>query len=245
MPKSKEAEELKLTFLVAVLYIITADKGGTGKSFTARVILDGLGEAGIPYTHMECDIGIPDTAKLFGDAKGYDIDTTEGWRKLYEDLVQAPKDRPVIVTMPGGALHRAETHLPAFLRILPLLSEHLDRPVRTIWAADDKRDVIESMRAFRLATDNKLVIDIVKNEQFCPADQFKLFDNSEERKILEANGGQIVVLPKVAYRISQVFTNKRLKGDEVVSRLDLLDRIEYEMWWASVRANFRAAGLIP
>lgn len=240
-----EITDLEITQTVLAIYIITADKGGTGKSFVARVIVDGLIDAKVPFILMECDIGIPDTAKLFGDASGYDIDTTEGWRDLYDDIVAAPRDRAVIITMPGGFLQRAKTHMPAFLKVLPMLPGHLGRPLRVIWVGDDKRDVLESLRNFRLATDGKTVTDFVKNEHFCPADRFQFFDSSEEKRILTGMGGKILYLPKLAYRIAQIMTNKRLKRSDMVQQTDLIDKIEYEEWWKKTVYIFRDAGYVP
>ncbi|MBH0619384.1 hypothetical protein I3A86_25160, partial [Salmonella enterica] len=198
------------------------------KSFVARIIADGLIDAKVPFMLMECDIGIPDTAKLFGGGKGYDIDTSEGWRDLYDDILTAPKNKTIIITMPGGFLQRARTHMPAFLKVLPMLPDHLRRPLRVIWVGDDKRDVLESMRSFRLTTGGKTVIDFVKNEHFCPADRFDFFDSSDEKKLLIESGGQILRLPKLAYRIAQMMTNKRLKRSAMLKQTDLLNKIEYE-----------------
>ena len=235
----------KLLFNVSMIVMITANKGGTGKSFVSRTIIDGLIDAGVPFTLMECDVGIPDTARLYNQQKGYDIDTPEGWRSLYDDLLSAPTDRPVIITMPGGFLQRARTHMPAILGVLPMLPEHLKRPLRVLWVGDDKRDVIESLRDFRKETGDQLTIDFVKNENFCPASQFTFFDTSQECQILKANGGQILHLPKLSYRIAQMMTNNRLQISSMKTMTDLLDKIEYTRWWSVAIQAFRNAGYVP
>lgn len=235
----------QIRFLVTAIYIVTADKGGTGKSFTARAIIDALIEAGLKFTLLECDIGIPDTAKVFEVASGYNIDTPEGWRGFYEAIIAAPKDRPTIVTMPGGFLHRAKTHMPAILKVLPRLPDHLGRPMRVLWVGDDKRDVIESLKDFREETNNQLITDFIKNEHFCPAEMFTFFDGSQEKKNIETNGGQIVRLPALPYRIAQLITNRRLKGLDMMQSTDLLDLATYEGWWHELKQSFRAAGYIP
>ncbi len=245
MTKSNKVTPEQITFVVGMIYLITADKGGTGKSMVTRIIIDALLDAGVPFTLMECDIGIPDTARIFGGGAGYDIDTSEGWRKFYDDVLIAPKDRPVIVTMPGGFLQRARTHMPGILQVLPLLPDHLQRPLRVIWVGDDKRDVVQSLKAFREETASKLTIDFVKNEKFCPADQFRFFDGSDERKILEMNGGQVLHLPLLSYRVAQMMTNDRKKRSEILQTTDLLDKINFEAWWAKTIAIFTKAGYTP
>ena len=245
MPKKTESAQDRITFIVGMIYLITADKGGTGKSMMTRFIIDALLAAGVPFTLMECDVGIPDTARLFGVGEGYDIDTPEGWRKFYDELLIAPSDRPVIITMPGGFLQRARTHMPSILKALPLLPDYLKRPLRVIWVGDDKRDVVQSLRAFREETGGTLVIDFVKNENFCPADQFRFFDNSEERKTLEANGGQVLHLPALSYRIAQMMTNQRLKRTDILKMTDLLDKIDFDAWWTKASAIFAKAGYTP
>lgn len=245
MANKKDLNQEKITFIVSMIYLITADKGGTGKSMMTRVILDALLAAGCPFTLMECDIGIPDTTRLFGGNEGYNIDTPEGWRLLYDNLLAAPIDRPVIITMPGGFLNRARTHMPGFLKVLPLLPEHLRRPLRVVWVGDDKRDVIQSMRDFREATGGRLVTDFIKNLKFCPADQFRFFNESEERKVLESNGGKVLQLPALSYRIAQMLTNDRLKRSDILKTHDLLDKIEFEDWWAKTIAIFTKAGYTP
>lgn len=235
----------KNTFIVGMIYLITADKGGTGKSFVARVIIDGLIAAGIAFELMECDVGIPDTGRIFGEKASLDVDTPEGWRKIYDGMLAAPKDKPLIITMPGGFLNRARTHMPAILSVLPHLPEHLGRPLRVVWVGDDKRDVVQSMHSFRKETGSKLTIDFVKNEKFCPSDQFRFFDASEERQILTKNGGQILYLPSLAYRSAQMMTNNRVKGADMTKIPDLLDRVEFEQWWAKTIKIFRDAGYVP
>ncbi len=245
MPNNNKLTQKQITFIVSMIYLITADKGGTGKSMVTRVIIDALLAAGVPFTLMECDVGIPDTTLLFGGKEGYNIDTAEGWRRFYDDLICAPTDRPVIITMPGGFLQRARTHMPGILTVLPLLPDHLKRPLKVSWVGDDKRDVIQSLKAFREETGGKLVIDFVKNEKFCPADQFRFFDESEERKILEANGGQILRLPELSYRVAQKMTNERLKRSDILKTTDLLDKVNFEAWWATTNAIFAKAGYTP
>ena len=135
--------------------------------------------------------------------------------------------------------------MPAILRVLPLLPAHLQRPLRVVWVGDDKRDVVQSMKAFREETGGELVTDFVKNEKFCPADQFRFFDESEEKKILEGNGGQVVRLPSLPYRVAQMMTNDRMKRTDILKTTDLIDKIEFEDWWAKTSAIFAMAGYTP
>ena len=69
MAEKKQLTTRQITFIVSTIYLITADKGGTGKSMTTRIIIDSLLAAGVPFTLMECDIGIPDTTHIFGGTR--------------------------------------------------------------------------------------------------------------------------------------------------------------------------------
>ena len=239
------SEEAKAAFAAAGVTVVAGDKGGVGKSAFTKACADGRDEAGLKQIIIDADKGIQDVAKQFGQETSCDLNGTKGFRDLYSALTLADKDRPVIVSTPGGLVEKALQHAPQFLDVLPQLSQALKRPVRVAWVIDEKRDGLEKLREFREATRNRVVIDVVKNEFFAPSDEFHLFDRSQERLHILKNGGQILRLPSLDRTVMTQITVERRTRKQALETLDLFDRAAYDRWWDLTAAELRGAGYIP
>ena len=212
------------------------NKGGVGKSIHARALIEGYLEIGIKPTILEGDGGNSDVAKFFSIKKSFDLNRPEGFVELFDAIEQSPIDKPVVISLPGGADEKSREHSPGFFDALADLAHAHNRAVRMHWVIDDKRDGLESLRAFRTAYP-AILIDVIKNLFFGTPAAFNFFDSSKEKAAVLERGGRIVDLPALTGRVARQILIQRLTHAQAVERLGFLDRREFQVWWQATLAN--------
>ena len=92
---------------MAIIHLIDGEKGGVGKSFVARTMIQYCLDRNLPFTAVETDRSNPDVSRVYKDICQYAV--------LSEDEKQADKadrifemaiDKPVIVSLPSQ-VHRS------------------------------------------------------------------------------------------------------------------------------------------
>ena len=220
------------------------NKGGTGKSTDARAMIEGYLELDIKPTILEADGGNSDVAKFFGVKKSFDLNKPEGFVELFNAIEHSPVDRPVVISLPSGADEKSKEHSPGFFGALVDLAQANKREIRMHWVIDEKRDGLESLRAFRVAYPD-IPTDVIRNLFFGSPEAFALFKNSKERAYLRERGGRNVDLPSQNGRVAREILIGRLTHAQALSKLGFLDRREFQFWWAATLANYRAQGVLP
>ena len=241
---SSKSNKLKTDLLNSAISIAGGNKGGSGKSTHVRALIEGYLEAGVKPTILEGDGGNSDVAKFFGVKKSFDLNRPEGFVELFDAIEQSPVDRPVVISLPGGADEKCREHSPGFFHALADLAQAHNRPVRMHWVIDDKRDGLESLRAFRTAYPD-IPTDVIKNLFFGGSAAFHLFDSSKEKAAVLERGGRVVDLPALTGRVARQILVQRLTHAQAVEKLGFLDRREFQVWWQATLANYREAGLLP
>ncbi len=108
------------------LFISHGDKGGTGKSMAAALVLDYLHTSGVPVLLIEGDAGIPDLAHRFRDViplKTVNLnrsgDSETSFNKLGNALEDASTAKQhVVINMPAGAGDTIDSLAPVLAEIV-------------------------------------------------------------------------------------------------------------------------------
>ena len=250
MDEKTQKDQLENSILKQKLLNATAitmsggNKGGTGKSTDARVMVEGYLELGIKPSIFEADGGNSDVAKFFGVKKSFNLNKPEGFFELFGAIENSPVDKPVVISLPSGVDEKSKEHSPGFFGALVDLAQAHKREIRMHWVIDEKRDGLESMRAFRAAYPD-IPTDVIRNLFFGSPDTFALFNNSKERAALLESGGRIVDLPALNGRVAREILIGRLTHAQALDKLGFLDRREFQFWWAATLANYRNQGVLP
>lgn len=220
------------------------NKGGSGKSFHTRVMVEGYRAVGIDPAIFEGDGGNSDVAKFYDLKSSFNLNTSEGFSYLFDSIESSPVDKPVVISLPGGADEKSKEHSPGFFDALADLAKATNRVVQMHWVIDGNRDGLESLRLFRIAHPD-IPIDVIRNLFFGPPSAFSFFDKSKERESIIKNGGRIIDLPVLTGRVAREVLTHRWTHTVALKELGFLDRRELLFWWNATLANYRSGGVLP
>jgi hypothetical protein len=120
----------------------------------------------------------------------------------------------------------------------------LRRRLITLWVINRQRDSLELLEQYLEALPGS-VTHIIRNGYYGPLEKFELYNTSRLRAEIEQCGGQSLLFPELADRVSDDLYTRRLSiADGLLpGRLPLGNRIELERWRGEVGALF--AGIVP
>ena len=197
----------KLVRQIKRIIMVTADKGGTGKSTFARILAHVLIKRQIKTLAYDADLrnsqlcrhydgAFPDGVRTVNLSMGEDINA------LLDSLAE---DYPVILLdLPAGIGELIEL-LETRLTLSQVAKEN---GYRLTFATVLNRglDCINSLRSLIDAFGDEADHVVVKNLHFGSAEKFKRFDSSKTKNTLEAMGTQVITMPDL--------------DDDVVDKLD-------------------------
>ena len=233
----------KALMTAAPVYGVMGNKGGLGKSAVARTLAENLKLSFGSVEIIDADTGNPDVAKVFGVEIAFNLNKTDGFLDIINQIESTNPETPVVISFPAGLLERAFQHGSVFLDTLPDLPKMTNRPFRVVWLVDNKRDVVESLKEF-LGYAPGIHVDVFRNLHFASPDGFGLFDSSKTRSAIIENGGKVIDFPALASRVMATITNNRFTIMQASTELPLGDRLELMRWWTLVCEAFRAGGYI-
>lgn len=228
------------------LFLVTAAKGGVGKSLMALTLIDLLLTSGKPPLYIETD---PTTPDVYRCLRRDWIDTLDrplpgvllatcrlteraGWLDLV-DLLDAHRDRWVVVNTPPG-LDRALVAHGALLR--DSLGE-LQRELVTLWMLDHLPHSVRKLDA-HVALFAGTVVHAVRNEMFGDVASFEHYNDSVVRQRIESAGGTSMTLPAMESSLTDAIYNRRLAISDALERLPLGGRVAMRQWRARSHREF-------
>ena len=232
-------------FIFAVIYLVMANKGGTGKSTFSRALIDLLKQAGFDVSIIEADNGIPDVGKTFGIQESFNLQNENGFLDVINKLAELGPGSPAVISTPAGLVERAMQDGPSFFSSLAQLEELIGHKVRIVWVIDNKRDSVETLSKFLKTLPYSIEIDVVENLFFASVEGYNFFETSKTKQALLARGGRVIRLPPLADRIAERLTNGRLSVEKAIPVLPLGERLELKRWVGECGKAFREAGYLP
>lgn len=199
MPASKSSQ------IPGSFNIVSGDKGGVGKSFTALALIDYLSTVkGGEVVVFEADKSNPDVARMYKDSIKcvyVDLTTENGWMDLMDTVAAHPKASFVLST-PAGIGTYMKLHLPGFKQFIAARKVELDMVLW--WVMNPQHDSVnllaEACNSYGTHFDK---VRVVCNTHFSDGNKeaFFLWNDSPLRYKMEKEGTVTLYLPGLSLRV--------------------------------------------
>lgn len=213
------------------VFLVGGSKGGVGKSLLAMTVLDYLqikANAAGETLFIETDNSNPDVWKAYRDTTPsvlLDLDSVDGWLELLNHCAD-PKHHSIVINTAA----RNNLAVTQFGERLALGLAELDVTLVTLWVINTQLDSLELLKQYRSALPLG-ELHVVRNE-FRGAN-FRLYDESDLRRDIEARGGLSLNMTTLAERVTQeLYGRQRMTLDEVATSQasPFGHRIEAKRW---------------
>ena len=197
---------------MATIHLIDGEKGGVGKSFVARTMIQYTLDRNLPMVAVETDRSNPDVARVYEDICEYAV--------LTEDEKQADKadgifemglEKDVIVSLPSQ-VHRA---MESWIEKNQLLTLGNDYGVSFCkwFVCNGEYDSIQLFLASLNCYEKKMTHILVRNLGLC--DEWSPIDeDSSVQKLIKKYRVKVIDFPKLGYKERYKINQNRLRFDD-------------------------------
>ena len=213
------------------IIIVGGSKGGVGKSMVAMALMDYLLERGEKLLLIESDTANPDVWKCYREqveSQLVNLDDADGWIQ-FVNVCDSQKDRLVVVNTAARNNQGVSAHGATLNSTLV----ELGRRLVTLWVINRQRDSLELLKEYMDAIPGGLV-HVVQNGYFGTEERFELYRGSKIREAVEGMGGQSVLFPNLADRVTDDLYTRRLAISTALATLPLGNKAELRRWRSEV-----------
>lgn len=211
------------------LIMVAIDKGGVGKSFFCLRLIEWLNLHGLNFTAFDPDFSNSTLTRFYPPAKFLDIRHRENLDQIVESL-----DNSDIILVDGVGAH--QSIFLDWMEETDLLNvkQQLGLAVTLVLIIEaDKDTVHQAGEAARRAGD---LVDWLVVRNMKQSGQSQIYENSNARQTLLANGAQEVVLDKLPPHLGELLQARSWTMDRALEEEDLflLDRqrlVSYSRAW--------------
>ncbi|MDJ0647065.1 MAG: mobilization protein [Xenococcaceae cyanobacterium MO_188.B19] len=197
---------------MATIHLIDGEKGGVGKSFVARTMVQYCLDRNLPFTAVETDRSNPDVSRAYRDICQYAV--------LSEDEKQADKadrifemamDKPVIVSLPSQ-VHRA---MKAWIDRNQLfqLGQEYDVSFCKWFVCNGEYDVVQLFLASLNCYKDQMTHILVRNFGLCD-DWSAIEADSSVQKLIKKYKVKVIDFPKLGHSEKYIINQNQLNFDE-------------------------------
>ncbi len=204
---------------MSVIHLIDGEKGGVGKSFIARTMIQYGLDRNLSFVAVETDRSNPDVSKVYKDLCKFAI--------FSEDEKQADKadrifeyaiEKPVIVSLPSQ-VERAVQNWIDRNELLKFADEHGVGFCK--WFISNGE--YDSLRLFQASLNhygNQITHILVRNFGLC--DEWSQVDEDESlQKLIKKYKFKVIDFPKLGHRERYLINQKQLRFDDATKSKDL------------------------
>jgi hypothetical protein len=221
-------------------YLVTGNKGGTGKSLTVMALVDYLLERGEQVLIIDQDHMVPDVKRMYAGKFPGQLEWTQAIIQgepsctRYINIMKEEryKNWSIVTNTPAGAelLERLDT-LRDGVRELP------NHEFITLWLLNTQFDATDSLRKYAEAMPG-FPIHIVQNlhpailaDPRCPPEIiFEMFQKSNLKKALEQRGSRCGFMPSLNEDVTKLFYNYGKPPSQLMQELPGFDRACLRRW---------------
>ncbi len=197
---------------MATIHLIDGEKGGVGKSFVARTMIQYCLDRDLPFTAVETDRSNPDVSRAYRDICQYAV--------LSEDEKQADKadrifemamNKPVIVSLPSQ-VHRA---MKAWIDRNQLfqLGKECDVSFCKWFVCNGEYDVVKLFLASLDCYKDQMTHIFVRNFGLC--DDWSAIDaDTSVQKLIKKYKVKVIDFPKLGHSEKYIINQNQLNFDE-------------------------------
>lgn len=211
------------------LVMVAIDKGGVGKSFFCVRLVEWLGMHGVNFSAFDPDYSNSTLTRFYPSAKFLDIRHSENLDQIVESF-----DNSDLIIVDGVGAHQSifldwmdETDL---LNV----KQQLGLSVTLVLIIESDKDTVH--QAGEAAKRAGGLVDwlVVRNHKM--SSTMRIYDNSQARQTLLANGAVEVEMPKLQPHLAEILQGRSMTIDKALEspEVNLLDRqrlIDFSRNW--------------
>jgi hypothetical protein len=221
------------------LILVHGDKGGVGKSFLAKILLDiFIGIEPETVALLDCDARNPDVAYLYGDrinTAQFDLSETAGWSDMVE-WIESQEQTVFVVSLPAQVGKMADQFGGIFGESMDALNVDLN----LVWMMDAGRDSVSLLHECIEQNWPLKRVFVVKNGFL--GREFDIWEHSDIRKRLsEMPNTAEIFLPALDPSIRDTLVRNSctfsdgLQKATAETQLNTFNRIRLVKYWEEVK----------
>ena len=202
------------------LILVTGDKGGVGKSFTSRILIDFLDQAGVGISIFDTDITNSTLFRFYshGDrVTQLDFENIEALDSLLNDLSLA-SNKTLLIDCAAGSLGKFSNWMSEI--DLLSLKDELKFKISLVFVLSSDKDCVAILKDVEEEFKNDAQYIIVRNQG--RGSDFSLYDNSKVRsKLLEKRKCTEINLPKLLEKTAVILDKMNLTVSEAIDHPEI------------------------
>ena len=226
------------------IVMITGDKGGTGKSVVARILLDIYRSKNINCIAYECDPSNPQLwrhyNKVSEGVKTLKLNQRGGADALQDDLISF-SPQVSLVDLPAGAAEYFES-LADDIHLFQN-AERLGYRITMVSVLGRVKDSVVQLKRLLEFCGNRVDYVLVKNLYWGTGDKFTRYNNSKARQTALSHGAIELDLPELFDDIFDFIDSNDLSFSEALKHdaLTLSNQSRLFGWVDTAKSNFEKA----
>ncbi|MEO1669454.1 MAG: mobilization protein [Cyanobacteria bacterium J06631_2] len=212
------------TLIALILSLVGGEKGGGGKSFFAKLLIQYCIDRSIPFTAIETDRSNPDVAAVYPKYCDHAVFSEDDKQLFKADRIfEHAIEKPVIVSLPSQS-HRAVSKWLEHNQLFEVAKQHKVSLVQWFVCTgryDSVQLLIKSLEHYQ----DRMPHIIVRNWAFCD-DWSHADEDPKLQKLIKKYQVKTIDLPELSYREAYLIDKHRLNFGEAVesSQLTLMGR---------------------
>ena len=204
---------------MATIHLVDGEKGGVGKSFVTRAMIQYALDRSLPFVAVETDRSNPDVNRVYGDVCQFAVFSEDEKQASKADRIfEMAMEQPVIVSLPSQ-VNRAVT---AWIENNQLFEVSTEYGVSFCkWFVTNGE--YDSIRLFQASIDRygkRMTHVLVRNFGLC--DEWTQVDNDKSlQKLITEYGVKTIDFPKLGYQERYLINQKQLRFDDATDSKDL------------------------
>ena len=204
---------------MAVIHLVDGEKGGVGKSFVTRAMIQYGIDRELPFVAVETDRSNPDVHRVYSEQCQFAIFSEDEKQASKADRIfEMAMEQPVIVSLPSQ-VNRAVTTWIENNQLLQIGREY-DVSFCKWFVTNGEYD---SIRLFQTSVDyygEQMTHVLVRNFGLC--DEWSQVDNDKSlQKLIAKYGVKVIDFPKLGYQERYLINQKQLRFDDATRSSDL------------------------
>ena len=204
---------------MATIHLVDGEKGGVGKSFVTRAMIQYGIDRELPFVAVETDRSNPDVNRVYKDRCQFAVFSEDEKQAGKADRIfEMAMEQPVIVSLPSQ-VNRAVTAWIEANRLFEVSQEY-DVSFCKWFVTNGEYD---SIRLFQASLDyygEQMTHVLVRNFGLC--DEWSQVDNDKSlQKLIAKYGVKVIDFPKLGYQERYLINQKQLRFDDATRSSDL------------------------
>ncbi len=211
------------------LVMVAIDKGGVGKSFFCVRLVEWLGMHGVNFSAFDPDYSNSTLTRFYPSAKFLDIRHSENLDQIVESF-----DNSDLIIVDGVGAH--QSIFLDWMEETDLLNvkQQLGLSVTLVLIIESDKDTVHQAGEAAKRAGNLVDWLVVKNQKM--SNTMRIYDNSQARQTLLANGAIEVEMPKLQPHLGEILQGRSMTIDKALENpeVNLLDRqrlIDFSRNW--------------